>query len=132
MSTSADLVAILKKELKTAQMTYADLAQALGLAESSVKRMLARGDMPLSRIDAICRVLKTDFAELSRQVADAQPLSAAASSTVSTAPTAVEALSPWREAWRERIDCAAQPVESDRRHHRHPRGARSPGPREAR
>jgi transcriptional regulator, XRE family len=27
MSTTADLVAALKKELKTAQMTYADLAQ---------------------------------------------------------------------------------------------------------
>jgi DNA-binding Xre family transcriptional regulator len=74
MSTSADLVAILKKELKTARMTYADLAQSLGLAESSVKRMLAKGDMPLSRIDAICRVLKLDFADLARQVADSQPL----------------------------------------------------------
>jgi len=74
MSTTADLVVILKKELKTARMTYADLAQALGLAESSVKRMLARGDMPLSRIDAICRVLKLDFADLARQVADSQPL----------------------------------------------------------
>ena len=41
MSTTADLVTALKKELKTAQMTYADLAQALGMAESSVKRMLA-------------------------------------------------------------------------------------------
>jgi hypothetical protein len=30
--------------------------------------------MALSRIDAICRVLKLDFAELARQVADAQPL----------------------------------------------------------
>jgi hypothetical protein len=28
------------------------------MAESSVKRMLAKGDMPLSRIDAICRALK--------------------------------------------------------------------------
>jgi DNA-binding Xre family transcriptional regulator len=74
MSTTADLVAILKKELKTAQMTYADLAQALDMAESSVKRMLAKGDMPLSRIDAICRALKLDFAELARRVADAQPL----------------------------------------------------------
>ena len=74
MSTSADLVAVLKKELKSAQMTYADLALALGLAESSVKRMLAKGDMPLSRIDAICRALKLDFADLARRVADAQPL----------------------------------------------------------
>lgn len=74
MSTTADLVTVLKKELKSAQMTYADLAQGLGMAESSVKRMLAKGDMPLSRIDAICRVLKLDFSELARRVADAQPL----------------------------------------------------------
>jgi hypothetical protein len=74
MSTSADLVVVIKKELKFAQMTYADLALALDMAESSVKRMLARGDMPLSRIDAICRALKLDFAELARRVADAQPL----------------------------------------------------------
>jgi DNA-binding Xre family transcriptional regulator len=74
MSTSADLVSAIKKELKAVQMTYADLAVALDMAESSVKRMLAKGDMPLSRIDAICRALKMDFAELARRVADAQPL----------------------------------------------------------
>lgn len=74
MSTTADLVLALKKELKAAQMTYADLAAGLGMAESSVKRMLARGDMSLSRIDAICRVLKLDFGELARRVADSQPL----------------------------------------------------------
>ena len=74
MSTTADLVTVLKKELKAAQMTYADLARELSMAESSVKRMLAKGDMPLSRIDAICRALKMDFAELAQRVADAQPL----------------------------------------------------------
>lgn len=74
MSTTADLVLALKKELKAAQMTYADLAQAIGMAESSVKRMLAGGDMSLSRVDEICRALKLDFAELSRRVADTQPL----------------------------------------------------------
>ena len=74
MSTTADLVGAIKQELKAASMTYAGLAQSLGMAESSVKRMLAKGDMPLSRIDAICRALKLDFAELARRVADAQPL----------------------------------------------------------
>ena len=74
MSTSIDLVLVLKQELKRAHMTYADLAKALGMAESSVKRMLAKGDMPLSRIDAICRALKLDFAELAQRVADAHPL----------------------------------------------------------
>jgi DNA-binding Xre family transcriptional regulator len=74
VSTTADLVLALKKELKSADMTYAQLAQALGMAESSVKRMLAKGDMPLSRIDAICRALKLDFSELARRIAEAQPL----------------------------------------------------------
>lgn len=74
MSTTVDLIQALKNELKTARMTYADLAKSLDMAESSVKRMLAKGDMPLTRVDAICRALKIDFAELARRVADAQPL----------------------------------------------------------
>ena len=74
MSTTADLVAALKAELKAAGITYADLARELGLAESSIKRVFAKGDMPLSRIDEVLRVLKMDFADLARRVADAQPL----------------------------------------------------------
>ena len=74
MSTTSDLVIALKKELKSAQMTYADLARKLDMAESSVKRMLAKGDMPLSRIDAICRALNIDFGDLARSVIDSQPL----------------------------------------------------------
>jgi len=74
MSTTVDLILALKTELKNAKMTYADLARSLDMAESSVKRMLSKGNMPLSRVDAICRALKLDFAELARRVADAQPL----------------------------------------------------------
>ena len=74
MSTTLDLIKALKAELKTAGLTYADLAEALGMAESSIKRIFAKGDMPLSRIDDICRVLKLDFADLARRVADDQPL----------------------------------------------------------
>jgi DNA-binding Lrp family transcriptional regulator len=75
MSTTQDLVDALKGELRAAGMTYAELAAALGMSESSVKRVFAKGDMPLSRIDEMLRVLKMDFAELARKVADAQPLS---------------------------------------------------------
>lgn len=74
MSTTAQLIQALKDELKASRMTYAELARALDMAESSVKRMFSRGEMPLSRVDAILRVLKLDFAELARRVADAQPL----------------------------------------------------------
>ena len=74
MPTTSSLISILKDELKAAHLTYADLAGRLGMSESSVKRMLARADMPLSRVDAICHVLKIDFTELARRVAESQPL----------------------------------------------------------
>lgn len=73
MSTSKDLVTTLKGELRRAGITYADLARELGLAESSVKRIFAKGDMPLSRIDQVLAVLRMDFAELARLVATASP-----------------------------------------------------------
>ena len=40
MSTTVDLVQALKNELKSARMTYADLARSLDMAESSVKLSL--------------------------------------------------------------------------------------------
>jgi hypothetical protein len=74
MSTSQDLVVALKAELRRTGITYAMLARELAMAESSVKRIFAKGDMPLSRIDAVLAVLKMDFAELAQQVVHAQPL----------------------------------------------------------
>lgn len=74
MSSTADLVSALKAELRAAGLTYADIARGIGMAESSVKRLFAKGDMPLSRIDAMLRVIKIDFADLARRVADNQPL----------------------------------------------------------
>ena len=73
MSSSQTLVTALKAELRRAGITYAQLAQELGLAESSVKRIFARGDMPLSRIDEVLAVLHMDFSELARAVALAAP-----------------------------------------------------------
>jgi transcriptional regulator with XRE-family HTH domain len=74
MSTTQDLVTALKTELKAAGVTYAELATQLGMSESSIKRVFSKADMPLSRIDDVLRVLKMDFAELARKVADAEPL----------------------------------------------------------
>lgn len=74
MSSTADLITVLKAELKAQGITYAQLAAQIGMAESSVKRMFAKGDMPLTRIDEICRAIRTDFADLARRVADATPL----------------------------------------------------------
>ncbi len=75
MSSTHALLTLIKAELKAQSISYGQLAQALGLSESSVKRMFAAGgEMPLSRIDEICRVLRCDFAELSRRLVEAEPL----------------------------------------------------------
>jgi transcriptional regulator with XRE-family HTH domain len=75
MASTQTLIDLIKAELKTAGISYAQLARELGLSESSVKRMFAAGgEMPLSRLDELCRVLKTDFAELSQRLSQSQPL----------------------------------------------------------
>lgn len=73
MSGTQDLVTALKAELRASGITYAQLAREIGIAESSVKRIFAKGDMPLSRIDEVLAVLKMDFAELAARVVHAQP-----------------------------------------------------------
>lgn len=74
MSTTHDLIIALKKELKSAQMTYAQLGKLLNMAESSVKRMFSKEDMPLSRVDEICKALQIDFADLAQRIADDRPM----------------------------------------------------------
>jgi DNA-binding Xre family transcriptional regulator len=71
---TSDLIDALKHELKSANLTYADLAKKIKMSESSVKRMFSQREMTLSRIDEICRAMKLDFADLARTVAEAQVL----------------------------------------------------------
>ena len=52
MASTQSLLDLIKAELKQSGISYAQLATALDLSESSVKRMFASGgEMPLSRID---------------------------------------------------------------------------------
>lgn len=74
MSDTALLIDVMKQELKAQDMTYADVADKLEMSESSVKRMFSKKEMPLTRVDDICRLLNTDFAEISRRVSQAVPL----------------------------------------------------------
>jgi Cro/C1-type HTH DNA-binding domain len=76
LSDTALLIDVMKQELKAQDMTYAHVAEALEMSESSVKRMFSKKEMPLTRVDDICRLLNTDFAELSRRVSQATPLMA--------------------------------------------------------
>lgn len=66
------LIPTLKQCLKAAGKTYADLAQALELSEPTVKRMFAAGDMPLSRLHAICQFLNMEISDLVRQMESAK------------------------------------------------------------
>ena len=60
MSDTALLIDVIKQELKAQDMTYADVANKLEMSESSVKRMFSKKEMPLTRVDDICRLLNTD------------------------------------------------------------------------
>jgi transcriptional regulator with XRE-family HTH domain len=68
------LVETLKKGLHQRGLTYAHVARALDLSESSVKRLFSQRDLSLQRIEQICHLMKielTDLLEL-MQVAEAR------------------------------------------------------------
>jgi len=61
---AAALIEALKRMLKAKGITYADVAGAIALSEASVKRMFARGDFTLQRLEEICRFARIDLTEL--------------------------------------------------------------------
>ncbi|MGE5639749.1 MAG: helix-turn-helix domain-containing protein [Clostridia bacterium] len=69
MARSAALVDTLKRELKARGITYAAVAKALAMSEASVKRMFARKEFTLSRLDRICECAGLEFSELARMLA---------------------------------------------------------------
>ncbi len=64
MAQVAALVAALKAALKSAHLTYASVAVAMDLSESSVKRKFSRQEFSLSELDQICSLCGMEFAEL--------------------------------------------------------------------
>jgi transcriptional regulator with XRE-family HTH domain len=62
----------LKKALKARSITYRQVAQALELSESSVKRLFSSGELSLERIELICREFDLSFIELCRLVGEEQ------------------------------------------------------------
>src|SRR3954471_3675549 len=68
MARTAVLVETLKRELKSRGITYAAVAKALGMSEASVKRMFARKEFTLSRLDRICEHAGLEFSELARML----------------------------------------------------------------
>ena len=73
--TAGRLIDLLKRRLKAQGITYAQVASRLRLSEASIKRMFARGDFTLQRLDELCRIVGSDVAELARALSeeDAKP-----------------------------------------------------------
>jgi hypothetical protein len=74
MDASALLTDALKRELRAQQLSYAALALQLGLSTATVKRMFARRNFDLLRLDAICTALGLDFAALAQNLVREDPL----------------------------------------------------------
>jgi transcriptional regulator with XRE-family HTH domain len=66
MTTTSGLVDVLKRELKSRGITYAQVARKLNLSEASVKRMFSRREFTLRRLDQVCQLANSDFSDLAR------------------------------------------------------------------
>ncbi len=64
MAQVVALVEALKTALKSSRITYAGVAQGMGLSESSVKRKFSRREFTLAEIDAICGLCNMDLSDL--------------------------------------------------------------------
>lgn len=73
MSSPELVLDVLRAELRTANITYKDLAGRIGVSESSVKRMFGQKDMALSRLAQICQVTGIALEDVLRRAADARP-----------------------------------------------------------
>lgn len=64
MNETQRLIGALKRCLRTRGVTYRRLGKALGLSESSVKRLFSDHSFTVSRLEKICAVLDMTMAEL--------------------------------------------------------------------
>ncbi len=73
MSQTADLLQHLKKALREAGLTYAQVGEALGLSEASVKRLFHRESFSLARLEAVCALMEMTPADLFERLAASRP-----------------------------------------------------------
>jgi len=72
MSQTGPLVDALKRALRQHGFTYVDVARALDLSESSVKRLFARKDLTLERLERVCALMQLEMTDLLELVRDAE------------------------------------------------------------
>ena len=64
MAQSQALVQTLKQALRSARITYADIAAHLGMSEANVKRLFATQSFTLLRLEAVCGMMNMDLGDL--------------------------------------------------------------------
>jgi len=64
------IVAELKRALRERGLTYAAVARQLSLILASVKRLFARGDFSLARVERICELLELSLREVLERAAE--------------------------------------------------------------
>ncbi len=74
MTTTSGLVEVLKRELRSRGITYAQVAHKLNLSEASVKRMFSRRDFTLKRLDQVCQLTQGEFSDLAQALAREEKL----------------------------------------------------------
>jgi transcriptional regulator with XRE-family HTH domain len=67
MAQASAVVDVLKRELKARGVTYAQVAQRIGMSEPSIKRMFSQRNFTLARLDEICTAAGIEFTELTRE-----------------------------------------------------------------
>lgn len=66
------MVDVVKRVLRQRGITYAKVAQGIGLSEASIKRLFARRDMSLTRLEQICALIPLELADLLEMTRDAE------------------------------------------------------------
>lgn len=67
MTLRVQLIDALKRALKAQGLTYAMLAERIGMSEASVKRMFSAQSIRLERLEQICEALDMGLAELAAE-----------------------------------------------------------------
>lgn len=75
MSESAQIIDVLKRNLKSRGLTYRDIAKKVGLSEASIKRIFAEETFTLQRLEKICEAVGITVAELVKSASANEPRS---------------------------------------------------------
>lgn len=70
MAQTSALIKVLKSNLKSHGITYAQVAKELKLSEASIKRMFAEQSFSLERMDRICQMMGLEISDIVKQMTD--------------------------------------------------------------